>query len=136
MSASDFLDKSELERTLTVVATTMEQMEELKDMLENEHFRDVVMKCWAIYNRKGIDYTRGLGDRNRLDNFDCVAENMGITWAQGWGVYFYKHVSAVWKYVKEGRVESEPIEERCYDIINYTILLLLYIKRNKEAAQP
>lgn len=111
----------------------MDREEELKALLEDEHFRDVMLNCWAIYQRKGNDYTRGVGEGNRLDNFDRAAESVGVTWLQGWGVYFFKHVSALWRFVKEGFVESEPIEQRCYDIINYVILLLMWIKRTKKS---
>jgi hypothetical protein len=49
-------------------------------------------------------------------------------------VYFYKHVSAVWRFLKDGKVESEPIDGRLHDVINYSILLLLLVRemRDKE----
>lgn len=100
----------------------------IEGMLKNEHFLDVVLQCWEIYDKKGKDYTRGLGDKDRLDNFTQSAERTGVTFLQAWGVLFYKHVAATWKFVKDGRVESEPIEGRLYDVINYTILLLLHVK--------
>jgi hypothetical protein len=110
------------------------QPDDVVAMLRNQHFSEVIMKCWRIYNRKGNDYTRGKGDLDRGDNFRQAAENNGITPLQAWGVYFYKHVSAVWRFLKDGKVESEPIEERVYDIINYSILLLLLVgeMRDKE----
>jgi hypothetical protein len=104
-------------------------------MLRNDHFSNVIMKCWRIYNRKGNDYTRGKGDLDRGDNFRQAAENVAITPYQAWGVYFYKHVAAVWRFLKDGKVESEPIEERIYDIINYAILFLLLVEeaRSKDS---
>ena len=101
------------------------------DMLANDHFRQVVLACWSIYNRKGNDYTRGKGDLDRLDNFRVASEHMGITMEQALGVYTYKHWSAIERYCKEGAVESEPIESRLYDMINYSILLLLWIRESK-----
>lgn len=100
----------------------------LRRMLQNDHFVETVMKCWEIYDYKGNDYTRGKGDLDRTDNFKMAAENNGVTVLQAWGVYFYKHVSAVWRFLKDGKVESEPIEGRIYDVINYAILLLLLVK--------
>ena len=97
-------------------------------MLRNKHFAETVMACWKIYDHKGNDYTRGLGDVDRTDNFKLAAENNGVTAFQAWGVYFYKHVAAVWRFLKDGKVESEPIEGRVHDVINYSILLLLLIK--------
>lgn len=98
------------------------------DMVRNKHFSTVIMACWKIYNFKGNDYTRGKGDLDRTDNFKMAAENNGVTALQAWGVYFYKHVSAVWRFLKDGKVESEPIEGRIYDVINYAILLALLVK--------
>jgi len=100
-------------------------------MLRNQHFSSVVMACWKIYNHKGNDYTRGKGDIDRSDNFKVAAENNGITPFQAWGVYFYKHVAAIWRFLKDGKVESEPIEGRIYDVINYAILLVLLVNEEK-----
>jgi hypothetical protein len=104
------------------------------DMLRNKHFSTVIMACWKIYNFKGNDYTRGKGDLDRTDNFKMAAENNGVTALQAWGVYFYKHVSAVWRFLKDGKVESEPIEGRIYDVINYAILLALLVKEMRGEA--
>ena len=104
---------------------------EFKRMQTNKHFLETVLACWKIYDQKGADYTRGKGDLDRTDNFKTAAENNGISPFQAWGVYFYKHVSAVWKFLKDGQVESEPIESRIHDVINYSILLLLLIKETR-----
>jgi len=106
----------------------------LSRMLKNEHFCQTVEACWDIYDKKGQDYTRGKDDLDRLDNFKEAALQNGVSIAQAWGVYFYKHVAAVWKFVKDGRVESEPIEGRLHDVINYAILLLLIIKEKRQEA--
>ena len=110
-------------------------VEELRKMLGNEHFAGTVMACWKIYDHKGNDYTRGKGDLDRTDNFKQAADNNGITPLQAWGVYFYKHVSAVWRFAKDGKVESEPIEGRICDVINYSILLLLLVREMRAAKE-
>jgi hypothetical protein len=107
---------------------TLEEAQLVIRMLCNDHFRQSVLACWDIYDKKGKDYTIGKGDADRLDNFNMAAENCGVSVRQAWGVYFYKQVAAVFKFVKDGRVESEPIESRLYDVINYCILLLKKIK--------
>lgn len=103
----------------------------IRRMLKNRHFIETVVACWEIYDAKGIDYTRGKGDLDRTDNFKMAAENNGVTPFQAWGVYFYKHVSAIWRFLKDSKVESEPIEGRVYDVINYSVLLLLLIKESR-----
>jgi len=101
-------------------------------MLSNEHFIRSIVACWEIYDAKGEDYTRGLGDADRADNFKRAAENSGISPVQAWGVYFYKHISAIWRYLRDGKLASEPIEGRIYDVINYAILFLLLIEKKNE----
>jgi hypothetical protein len=109
-----------------------ERLEACLKMLQNEHFSDVMMRCWEIYDAKGNDYTVGKGDEDRLDNFKTVAKDIDIPLEKAWYVYTYKHWSAVKRYCKQGRVESEPIETRLYDIINYSILLLLHRRERAE----
>jgi len=105
--------------------------ESLQRMCRNPHFIKVITDCWDIYDKKGKDYTRGLGDLDRSDNFKKAAEFNKISPLQAWGTYFYKHVSAVFRYTGEGHVESEPIEGRVHDLINYSILLLILVKEHR-----
>lgn len=107
----------------------------LERLLANDHFRDEVMKCWKIYDQKGHDYTRGKGDLDRLDNFKEAASGAGVTPYQALWVYLYKHIAAVTTFVKNGRVESEPIEGRLHDVINYCLLLLLMIDVEGDVAK-
>jgi len=113
---------------LTVEKPTHIDSESLKKMCRNEHFLKVVTDCWNIYDKKGKDYTRGLGDLDRTDNFKKAGHFNKISPLQAWGTYFYKHVSAVFAFVGDGKVESEPIEGRVHDMINYSILLLLLVE--------
>lgn len=83
-------------------------------------FEDVINKCREIFNAKGHDYR--IGNEDRLHNFITCAELLGLKPEQIWGVYFYKHVAAVFAWCKTGKVESEGIEGRFHDIINYAIL--------------
>jgi len=105
--------------------------ESLQRMCKNEHFLKSVIDCWDIYDVKGNDYTRGLGDIDRSDNFKRAAEFNKVSAFQAWGVYFYKHVSAIFRFIGDGKVESEPIEGRIHDVINYSILLLLLAKEQR-----
>lgn len=87
----------------------------------DDDFDDVLFDCIKILEVKGEDYTIGTGDR--LHNFKTVAEFTGLTPEQVLGVYFYKHVSAIFSFIKKGgKSESEPIEGRIADCINYMLL--------------
>jgi len=105
--------------------------EDLLRMLSNEHFRESILQSWRIYYSKGQDYTRGLGDSERTDNFKQAAEFNKISPLQAWGAYFYKQIAAIFRFIGDGKVESEPIESRIHDVINYSILLLLLIKEKR-----
>ena len=126
----DLLTKMEFE-TIEVEKPAHIDSESLRRMCSNPHFIKVVTDCWDIYDKKGKDYTRGLGDLDRSDNFKKAAEFNKISPLQAWGTYFYKHVSAVFRYTGEGHVESEPIEGRVHDLINYSILLLILVREHR-----
>lgn len=70
---------------------------------------------------KGVDYA---GETDALANFKDAAIALGMTPFQIWAVYHHKHQSAIDQFIKRGRVESEPIEDRIMDAILYLFLLL------------
>lgn len=77
--------------------------------------RDMVMKP------KGVDYQTGDGDR--LGNFKATALRLGLDPLQVWAVYFSKHLDALFSFVREQKLESEPITGRIDDCVNYLELL-------------
>lgn len=85
--------------------------------------------CIGTLKSKGAEYTMGSSDR--LHNFRTVGEFTGVGMMSTWGVYFYKHVSSIFSYIKNGgEVKSnEPISGRIMDCIVY---LLLFHKMTKE----
>jgi hypothetical protein len=85
-----------------------------------------------ILKQKGDDYTVGNADSDRLYNFKFIAQVLGLTTEQVWAVYFLKHVLAICAYTK-GIDESEPIEGRMDDVVNY--IYLLDAIRNNGGAQ-
>lgn len=81
----------------------------------------ILEQCLRVLQSKGADYTVGSSDK--LANFKRSADFTGLTPQQAWSVYFYKHVAAIFSYVKTGgQAESEPIEGRIVDAINYLLL--------------
>lgn len=93
--------------------------------IDDPHFIKVVTDCWKLYKSKGMDYTQGQWAKDRLANFHDAAEDAGTSVLQAWSILVSKHLHAVRRFVKEGKVESEPIAGRVHDVINYMILLLL-----------
>jgi hypothetical protein len=72
--------------------------------------------CEDILLKKGADYS-GPTDRHR--NFKEGATALGLRPLQVWAVFFKKHLDALFTYVREEKVQSEPILERVKDARNY-----------------
>jgi hypothetical protein len=75
----------------------------------------------GLNQTKGHDYA---GDEDALDNFKRNALSLGLTPEQVWAVYAAKHWDAIMTYVREGAVQSEPVEGRLLDVILYCHLML------------
>lgn len=75
----------------------------------------------GISTAKRPGYTQGHEDV--LHNFKFVAEQMGVTPMQVWGVYFLKHVMALSAYAKDPRIaQAEGLAGRFADALNYLFL--------------
>lgn len=99
-----------------------DQFNEIIDQARNR--QDNLLKV------KGADYTRHSEDR--LSNFKRVAEAIGLDPLKVWAVYAGKHWDAIMAYVKTGRTESEAIEGRLDDLVNYLYLLEGLIREKSE----
>lgn len=100
------------------------------DMAADPDFRMMLLSCDEIAKVKGHDYTQG--SPNRLKNFDDAAARLGLRPEQVLAVYMNKHWSAIETFLKKGKVESEPIEGRIADMINYLLLLSKMVARDKK----
>ena len=83
-------------------------------------FADLQKEVDAICHTKSTDYA---GKSDILANFKTIADRTGLTRYQVWAIYFEKHISAISNAIKHNpedpSVESEPLETRVYDAINY-----------------
>jgi hypothetical protein len=83
---------------------------------------ELLAKCIELLRVKGHDYT--VGSPDRLNNFKMAGEFFDLPPEKVLGVYVYKHVTAIWSWIKSGgQSESEPIFLRLADAINYFLLL-------------
>jgi hypothetical protein len=100
----------------------------------DEDFRSVVAECDRLLTVKGHDYTQGAAswtasnDHARLKNFYRHAERLGLPARKVLAVYLAKHLDAIETFLAHGRVESEPIEGRICDAINYLLLLAKMVR--------
>lgn len=89
---------------------TQEQFDIVVGMLNAE--------AGAVSDAKRPDYT--IGNQDVLHNFKETARIAGITPLQAWLVHFYKHTSAVAKFVQRPyEPTSEPMHLRFVDLKNY-----------------
>ena len=69
--------------------------------------------------RKGKDY----GGKLANSNFYGVGKDLDLDPKQIWYVYFSKHMCSLKSYLREGKLESEPLEMRLADLITYLFIL-------------
>lgn len=84
--------------------------------------------CMKLLNRKGRDYTT---DGDAFKNTLTIAEEVGISPEKVIWIYLRKHLSAIQRYILSESLESEPIEGRLQDAVNYLALLHVLIKCKK-----
>lgn len=109
--------------------------------MNQEQFDKVVTQTHESIERllkvKGSEYA---GSQDRLANFKRGANLTGCTPLQCLFVYMSKHYDAVSTYVRmdalrQDYVQSEPIEGRLDDLINYCILAKALIKEQRGPQQ-
>lgn len=81
-----------------------------------------------LLTTKGADYTRHSADR--LANFKRTAAATGQSPLQVWAGLAFKHWDAILAYILTGKTESEAIEGRLDDLVNYLFLLEALVKEN------
>lgn len=102
-------------------------------MTGDKDFDETLEECFKVLGVKGADYT--VGSKDRLANFNRGAELLGMRPEQVLAVYWYKHVTAVLNYIKTGgQSESEPIQGRITDNINYMLLFSKMVKEKERVA--
>jgi len=74
----------------------------------------------AVTAAKNADYSAGTDDAMR--NYYELSQASGCTPFQAWMVLMMKHVTAIMRYSKDGKVSSESIHGRFVDLANYAIL--------------
>ena len=94
----------------------------------HQRARILLDRAMEIETRKRPAYT--LGKDDVLQNFKSVADRLGITPAQAWGVYALKHFDAITSWAKDPNIpQGEELTGRFADAVNYLKLgYALYIE--------
>ena len=91
--------------------------------------------CEDILGIKGMDYTIGQQDSDKLYNFREVAKMIGIEALDVLTIYWLKHVFAILAFVKTKKAGSEPIGLRIADARNYLDLMAALIEEDADVAK-
>jgi hypothetical protein len=81
---------------------------------------DIIGRAMGIMKPKMVDYAN---DADFSHNFQRSARRAGLRPAQVWVVFADKHWGSVASYVEAGKTESEAVEDRLADLVNYCLLL-------------
>ena len=88
-----------------------------------------------IMDTKGADY-QGEEKEGVNGNFYRNARLLGVSPVLIWAVYFNKHIDALAKFVRTGRVESEGLRGRLDDIRNYIDILEAMLVEEGQLEHP
>jgi len=85
-----------------------------------------------IMSTKGMEYTAGDLEKDRLANFYRIGSELNIDPKMVLWVYLKKHIDSIICYIKQGKEYSdEKIEGRIHDARNYLVLLNGIIQQQK-----
>jgi hypothetical protein len=110
----------------------------LPAMEKDPDFQAILRACDRLLATKGNDYKgapTGDADRDRLGNFYRAAEKHGTSPFLVLAVYLGKHLEAIDAFVRNGQAESEPIDGRIQDVINYLLLLGKMVRHERRVRE-
>ncbi len=113
-------------------ATKYELEAYLTAYLGDDFFARKFADCIDLIRAKNSDYTEGKGDRDRIAHFRAAAKDLELPMLKIWQVFVRKHWSTIQKFANGGTLESEPIDGRINDIINYMVLFAAIVEDEKE----
>ena len=89
---------------------------------------ELIPSCLKIMDAKGLSYS---GKEDCLGNFKRCAKLAGTTPEKTWFTYHTKHYDALCSFIRGEYTDSEPIESRIMDLINYLMLFYAMVKEKK-----
>jgi hypothetical protein len=92
------------------------QPSEFYNLIEGE----LIPKCMEIMKSKGEAYS---GRVDKLGNFKRIADMANLHVLHVWFTYFVKHFDALTAYIRGEYKDSESIDGRIMDMVNYLFLL-------------
>jgi hypothetical protein len=78
-------------------------------------------KCNALLLKKGNDYSVPGECANA--NFFEIGTQSGTDALTVWAIFFLKHIKSIMKFIKGDKLQTESVESRIIDAINYLAIL-------------
>lgn len=96
--------------------------------------KKLLPKCMEIMKTKGEAYS---GQTDALGNFKRIAKTAASPLYKVWFTFYCKHQDALASYIRGEYKDSEPIQGRIQDLINYLFILygLIYEKEKETKTQ-
>jgi hypothetical protein len=85
-----------------------------------QHVQKFVGEMKRVTKAKNADYSAGTDDA--MANYYEVGDAAHVSPLQAWMVLVAKHLTAIKRFIKDGRVDSESIHGRFIDLANYGML--------------
>jgi len=89
---------------------------------------ELLPECFKIMGSKGVAYS---GQEDKLGNFKRGAALTGSEPKKVLFIYMMKHIDSIASFIRNEYKDSEPIESRIEDVINYCFLLYGLIKEKQ-----
>lgn len=96
--------------------------EELNDIMD-----EVLSEARKVLTEKNLSYAR---QSDALYNFKAAATLTEASPLKVWSFPFVKHFLSIMAYVRRGD-ESEPIEGRAIDLINYLVFFVALVREER-----
>lgn len=112
-------------------ATKWELEAYLTAYLGDDVFARRFADCIDLLRAKNADYSQNEQVGDRIAAFRRIARDVDLPMRKVWAVFAQKHWGAIMRFCKEGRVESEPIDGRINDLINYAVLFGPIVEEEK-----
>ena len=103
--------------------------EKMKRDKFTQHREEFMDKCFQLLDDKGADYQDG---NCVFQSFKNDADAAGITVDQVLLLYLSKHMRVIQKHLAGHTPQSEPIETRLLDAVNYMIFISALIKERDD----
>lgn len=103
--------------------------------MTHEQFNATVRRFFADVGdeieRKNADYA---GESpSAFAAFDEAASVLGLTREQVWAVFYMKHVQALVRFIKQGKLDSEDITSRLTDLAAYPAIFAAMLEDEKKS---